>query len=111
VEPRSFGRSDRPSWDKSFIRRSRFLLPGECEDEQSNQDKRDCHERVENPRLAAVRVVLFPAATGCYKVLSFLQFISSSSESFAIRTPQIMLYFEGEWAQKWAQSNVVNPSV
>jgi len=28
-------------------------------------------------RLTAVRVVLVPAATGCYKLLSFLQFTSS----------------------------------
>ncbi len=28
-------------------------------------------------RLTAVRVVLTPAATGCYKLLSFVQFTSS----------------------------------
>ena len=30
---------------------------------------------------------------------------------FAIGTPQIMTDFEGAWAQKWAQSFGVNPTV
>ena len=52
----------------------------------------------------AVHVVLFPAATGCYKFLLLCTLAGLSFLSIAIDTPQIMPYFDGGWAQKWAQS-------
>ena len=62
-------------------------------------------------RLRAVRFVLAPATTGCYKVLSIVWFTSSLHAALTIGTPQIMTDFEGAWVQKWVQSFGVTSSV
>jgi hypothetical protein len=54
-------------------------------------------------RLTAVRAILAPAATGCYKVLSLFGLPVPSPVPFVTCTPQIMTDFEVQWAQKWAQ--------
>ena len=54
-------------------------------------------------RLRAVEFADPPAAIGCYKLLSFVHFADSPFPPIATYTPQIMPYFEVEWAQKWVQ--------
>ena len=61
-------------------------------------------------RLRAVRFAHAPAATGCYKPLSFVKFTCPSLMVFATQTPLIMTDFEGAWVQKWVQWMGVIPS-
>jgi hypothetical protein len=57
----------------------------------------------------AVRsLLLLPVAIRTYPLCGLTP---PSFSPIATCTPQIMSYFDGGWAQKWAQSFGVNPSV
>jgi hypothetical protein len=52
-----------------------------------------------------------PSAVSCYKPYPLCSLVQTAFSSLATNTPEIMPYFEVKWAQKWAQSFGVNPSV